>query len=99
MLKTATKQKRRGQAAVSVASPINGISSEDRPAPLAASLGLGLAGSVLLWAGFPPINLPWLAWIAPVPWLWMVVGPRLAGWRPYVALWLAGFVHWLLMLE
>ena len=63
------------------------------------TLALGLAGSLLLWAAFPPLNLPWLAWIAPVPWLWLVREPRLAGRLPYVALWLAGFVHWLLMLE
>src|SRR5436190_2117975 len=70
-----------------------------RPGVLTATLVLGLAGTVLLWAAFPPLNLPWLAWLAPVPWLWLVRWPRLPGWRPYVLLWLAGAVHWLLMLE
>jgi len=66
---------------------------------LSRTLALGLAGSLLLWSAFPPLNLPWLAWVAPLPWLWLVREPRLTGRLPYVALWLAGFVHWLLMLE
>jgi apolipoprotein N-acyltransferase len=63
------------------------------------TLVLGLAGSLLLWAAFPPLDLPWLAWIAPLPWLWLVRLPALAGWRPYLMLWLAGFLHWLVMLQ
>ena len=63
------------------------------------TLLLGLAGALLLWAAFPPVNWPWLAWIAPMAWLWLVRWPQLPGWRPYIALWLAGFVHWLLMLQ
>src|SRR3989442_14828037 len=65
----------------------------------AATVGMGLLGAVLLWAAFPPLNLPWLAWIAPVPWLWLVRQPNLPGWRPYFILWLCGTFHWLLMLE
>ncbi len=60
---------------------------------------MGLLGSLLLWAAFPPLNLPWLAWIAPLPWLWLARLPKLAGWRPYVVLWFCGTIHWLLMLE
>jgi apolipoprotein N-acyltransferase len=63
------------------------------------TLLLGLAGSLLLWAAFPPLDLPWLAWLAPVPWLCLAQPPTLGGWRPYVVLWLCGTVHWLLMLE
>jgi apolipoprotein N-acyltransferase len=70
------------------------------PTPIISStLGLGLLGGLLLWAAFPPINLPWLAWIAPLPWLWLARQPRLPGWRPYVVLWFCGAIHWLLMLE
>src|SRR5262245_48725983 len=64
-----------------------------------SSLAFGLAGSALLWAAFPPLNLPWLAWLAPAPWLLLVRRTELSGWRAYTALWLAGFAHWLLMLE
>src|SRR5262245_9936595 len=70
-----------------------------RPRVVSTTLVAGLVGALLLWAAFPPLNLPWLAWIAPAPWLWLARWPRLPGWRPYVVLWLCGFVHWLLMLE
>lgn len=73
--------------------------SAERPRVVSVTLLLGLVGAVLLWGAFPPLNLPWLAWVAPIAWLWLVRWPELPGWRPYVALWLAGFVHWLLMLE
>jgi apolipoprotein N-acyltransferase len=63
------------------------------------TLWIALAGSILLWASFPPLNLWPLAWVAPLPWLWLVVAPQLPGRRPYVALWLAGLVHWLLLLQ
>jgi apolipoprotein N-acyltransferase len=51
----------------------------------------------LLWGAFPPLNWPWLAWLAPVPWLLLVRLPELPGKRPYVVIWLAGCVHWLMM--
>jgi apolipoprotein N-acyltransferase len=63
------------------------------------TLFLGLTGSLLLWGAFPPLNLPWLAWLAPVPWLYLAQRPTLAGWRPYFVLWFCGTVHWLLMLQ
>lgn len=60
---------------------------------------LALASSLLLWASFPPFNLWPLAWIAPLPWLALVRQEKLRGWKPYLQIWLAGFVHWLLMLQ
>lgn len=63
------------------------------------TLGLALAGSLLLWAAFPPLDLWPLAWLAPLPWLWLILLPKLPGKRPYLAIWLAGFVHWLVMLQ
>ena len=60
---------------------------------------LALASSLLLWASFPPLNLWPLAWVAPLPWLALVRQEKLRGWRPYFQIWLAGFVHWLLMLQ
>jgi len=88
---------KRRQAKLAVPDP-------DRPEPaaerfLSPTFLLAFAGAILLWGAFPPLDLPWLAWIAPVPWLWLVAGPRLAGRRPYLALWLAGFAHWLLLLQ
>src|SRR5438309_3465719 len=68
------------------------------PASIVSStLGLGLLGGLLLCAAFPPLNLPWLAWVAPLPWLWLARQPKLPGWRPYIVLWFCGTVHWLLM--
>lgn len=63
------------------------------------AFSLGLVGNLLLWAAFPPINVPWLAWVAPVAWLWLVLAPGKLGWQAYASLWLAGSIHWLLMLE
>src|SRR6185312_10676653 len=56
---------------------------------------LGLAGSLLLWAAFPPLGVWPLAWIAPVPWLMLVRREQLAGRRPYRTIWLTGCLFWL----
>jgi apolipoprotein N-acyltransferase len=58
-----------------------------------------LAGSVLLWAALPPLAIGWLAWIAPVPWLLLICAGQMPGRRPYRAVWLAGFVFWLMTLQ
>src|SRR5262245_31315838 len=64
-----------------------------------ATVAHGITGAILLWAAFPPINMPYLAWVAPVPWLWLVRRkPAISRWS-YAFLWLAGCIHWLLMLE
>jgi apolipoprotein N-acyltransferase len=105
MLKTA-KQKSNRRIGAPTGSPSSDLGRVDKPeaAPerqpiVSTTLVAGLAGSLMLWAAFPPLDLPALAWIAPAPWLWLVRWPRLPGWRPYVVLWVCGFVHWLLMLE
>src|SRR5688500_1600118 len=63
------------------------------------TLPLALLGSLLMWAALPPLDLWPLAWAAPVPWLLIVRKDKLAGRRPYLALWLAGFVFWLLAIH
>jgi apolipoprotein N-acyltransferase len=80
--------------------------------PWNTTLGLGLLGSLLLWAAFPPLQWWPLAWVAPLPWLMLVrrteLGAKLAALsrqedsggfryerRPYLKLWLAGFVFWM----
>lgn len=67
------------------------------------TLPIALIGSVLLWAAMPasapPLSLGWLAWFAPVPWLLLVRRDSLPGRRPYLGLWLAGFVFWLLAIH
>jgi apolipoprotein N-acyltransferase len=71
------------------------------PAPhfAARTWVLALAGSLLLWASFPPLNLWPLAWLAPLPWLLLIRQEKLLGKRPYLQITLVGFVHWLLMLQ
>lgn len=66
------------------------------PAWYRSTFAVALVGSLLMWAAQPPLALGWLAWIAPVPWLLLVQADELPGWRPYRALYFAGFVFWLL---
>jgi apolipoprotein N-acyltransferase len=57
-----------------------------------STLAVALAGFVLLWAAFPPLNLWPLAWLAPAPWAALIMRPQLGGRRPYRMLWLAAFI-------
>src|SRR5688500_6702965 len=99
MLKQATRKPSLPRAIATPATAAGDAASGSPPARwLSLTLGLGLAGSLLLWAAFPPVGWHWLAWIAPVPWLWLARQPKLAGRRPYLMLWLAGSLHWLAML-
>jgi apolipoprotein N-acyltransferase len=53
-----------------------------------------LAGAVTMFLVQPPADLWPAAWLAALPWLWIVQEPRLpAGW--WRAAWVAGFVHWM----
>ncbi len=62
-------------------------------------LATAALGSVLSFAALPPLSLNWLAWVAPVPWLLLVLRSSLTGWRPYVKLWLAGVLFWLMAIH
>jgi apolipoprotein N-acyltransferase len=62
---------------------------------LQTTLGLALLGGLLMWAALPPLDWWPLGWIAPVPWLLIARRKQLTGWRPYRAMWLAGFAFWL----
>ncbi len=64
-----------------------------------STIGLALAGSVLMWAAFPPLDLGMLAWVAPVCWLVLVRREHLDGRRPYLNILVAGFVFWLAALQ
>src|SRR5256885_7786575 len=66
---------------------------------LQSTFGLGLIGSLLLFAALPPLSLWPLAWIAPVPWILLARQPELTGKRPYLKLWCAGFIFWLLAIH
>ncbi len=60
---------------------------------------MALLGAGLLWAAFPPLDLWPLAWVAPIPWVWLIRCKRLGGCRPYMVLALAGFAFWMAALH
>ena len=74
----------------------NSDSPAAKPGPSPSRvLRLAVAGGLLMWACQPPLGLWPLAWVAPVPWLMLVTGDRLAGRRPYWVVFLGGMVYWL----
>jgi len=60
---------------------------------------LALAGGISMFLVQPPADLWMLAWFAPLPWLRLVLLPRLAAAHPWRMLWVSGFVHWLLAIH
>jgi apolipoprotein N-acyltransferase len=58
-------------------------------------LRFALAGSALTYLAHPPAGWSLMAWLGPVPWLWIALVPALPGRRPYATLWLAGFAYWM----
>jgi len=57
-----------------------------------------LAGAVTMFSVQPPVDWWLLAWLAPLPWLWLVARSTAAASTAPVSwrfLWLAGFLHWL----
>ena len=55
----------------------------------------GAVGMLLLWLSFPPIGLHWLAWLALLPLVSLVVEPRRLMRGHYWRIWLAGLFYWL----
>ena len=51
------------------------------------------------WLGLPPLGPSLLAWIAPIWWVLLVRKSELPGRRPYLQLWLVGFLFWLAALH
>jgi apolipoprotein N-acyltransferase len=60
-----------------------------------STLAVGLLGSLLLWASLPPLHWWPLAWVAPLPWLFLILQPRLEGRRPKLSLYFIGFAFWM----
>ncbi|HTM52814.1 MAG TPA: apolipoprotein N-acyltransferase, partial [Pirellulales bacterium] len=71
-------------------------SNNARPAPAPvwwrSTFAIALAGHALYWAALPPLEFALLAWLAAVPWVWLIRCEVLAGRRPYLALWLSSFI-------
>ncbi len=53
---------------------------------------LGLLSGGLMWLAFPPIDLGWLGWFAPLGWLLLIRRRRLSGSRPYLVLYGIGWI-------
>ncbi|MCO6047043.1 apolipoprotein N-acyltransferase [Aeoliella sp. ICT_H6.2] len=60
---------------------------------------LAALGSLLLVLAQPPLHWSILAWVAPLPWLYLIRLPQLPGRRPYLQIWLAGILYWLLAIH
>jgi apolipoprotein N-acyltransferase len=61
--------------------------------------GIAALGAALLWLAFPPLGLWPLAWLAPVPWLWLVGQPTTLTRGNYWAIWLTSFLYWAALLQ
>jgi apolipoprotein N-acyltransferase len=90
-----------GPSAEQTAAPANAAPPASPPsAPwYRTTLSLAALGAILLWAAFPPCGFWFLAWFAPVPWLWLVRRREALGRREYGAVYLVGFLHWMLLLQ
>lgn len=66
------------------------------PASRWHTLVVAAAASVVFWLAQPPCGLWPLAWLVPMAWAYLVKLPSLPGRRPYLMLWLAGMLYWLL---
>jgi len=66
---------------------------------LRTTLGLALVGGLLFWLALPPFDLGFLAWVAPLPWVWIVLQPQFADRRPYRSIYAAYFLFWLAALH
>lgn len=61
---------------------------------ITSTFGLALIGAVAVWASLPPLGFWPLAWIGPAVWVYLARRQSLEGRRPYLMLWLVGFIFW-----
>jgi apolipoprotein N-acyltransferase len=59
----------------------------------------GVLGAVFVWMAFPPLGWSWLAFLAPIPWLRLIQAADWSTNRPYRALYIAGFLQWMLWIQ
>ena len=60
---------------------------------------MALGGAVAMFLVQPPADLWPLAWLAPLPWLSLVLRPGWPGRRAWAAVWSGGFLYWLLAIH
>ena len=59
---------------------------------------LTLAGGLLMFLALPPFAWWPLAFAAPIPWMAVALQPELPGTRPWLKIWAAAWISWLLLL-
>ncbi len=69
------------------------------PAGLSPAFAWALAGGMLLWAALPPLSWWPLGWLAPLCWLPLIRRVHLPGRHPYVAIWLASVLYWMVVMQ
>lgn len=67
--------------------------------PRLTAFGFAMLGGLLLFLAFPPAGLSWLGWIAPCFWFPIIVDRRAFTRGNFFIIWLAGTIHWLIMLQ
>ena len=75
-------------------SPERPTDAPPRP-PIPKHFFVAMLGGILLWLSFAPVAIWPLAWFAITPWCWLIEKEELAGRRPYLWIWFAGFIYWL----
>ncbi|MCX7390496.1 MAG: apolipoprotein N-acyltransferase [Planctomycetia bacterium] len=65
----------------------------------ASTWGCSLFGAALMFLSLPPVDLWWLGWIAPVPWLLLVRREQFDAHQSWMPLWIGGFTFWLCSLH
>lgn len=58
-----------------------------------------LISCLALWAAFPPAEMSWIAWIAPIGLVSIVANPSAPRGTGYFWLWIAGCLFWLALLQ
>ena len=77
------RSKRQGRVEVSVAQIID--RAENTPAPFRAGLFASVLSGLCLWACFPPLDLGFLAWLAPLWLAWCLQLTTASSWSTEAA--------------
>ncbi|GAB5402847.1 MAG: apolipoprotein N-acyltransferase [Aureliella sp.] len=68
--------------------------------PIDRSFAIAIWASALaLWAAFPPLDLGWLAWVAPAGWVFVADSRAPISRRGWLAIWFSGVAFWLATLQ
>lgn len=77
-----------------------GLSDRDVPAWWRTrEFARAIASGVLLCGAFPPLGIWPLAFVAPIGWLRLIRSKSLPAKRPFGMFYLAGFVHWMILVQ